>query len=151
MHLHQRWRKNCKGLLKHAPCRTNIRDGLNSFRICPRPRQGKSSATNYGRRRGRERYTMKQKQGARLLLPAIIFLGCLTAVASHAQSGLSQKESDQVKAQATAMAAEDLYDHGEADKAIEQWREAIQLDPGLARAHHDLGLALRDKKQAEEA
>src|SRR5467141_1816745 len=99
MRLHQRWRKNCKRLSKPAPCRINIRGGLRSFRICRRQRPGKSNATNYGRRRGAERYTMKQKHRARLLLLATAFGGCLAASVSFAQGGLSQKESDQVKAQ----------------------------------------------------
>ena len=68
-----------------------------------------------------------------------------------AQEGLSQKEQQQIEAQAALMAAEELYDHGQPDKAIEQWREALRLDPSLTKAHHDLGLALRDKSQLVEA
>ncbi len=86
------------------------------------------------------------------LLTTVFVLGWSCVSSSLAQEGgLSKHEADLVKAQATVMAAEELYDHGEADKAIDQWREAIQLDPGLGRAHHDLGLALRDKRQLTEA
>jgi len=56
-----------------------------------------------------------------------------------------------IQAQATMAVAEELYDHGDYDKAIEQWREAIKLDPGLAKAHYSLGIALRGKNQLTEA
>lgn len=60
-----------------------------------------------------------------------------------AQIGLSDEEQQKIQAHAAMITAEELYDHKEYDKAIEQWREAIRLDPSLVRAHHDLGLALR--------
>jgi Flp pilus assembly protein TadD len=81
----------------------------------------------------------------------ICFLSWLSASGVFAQGGLSKQEADLIKARATRLTAEDLYDHGDVDKAIEQWREAIQLDPSVARAHHDLGLALRDTRQQAEA
>jgi Flp pilus assembly protein TadD len=68
-----------------------------------------------------------------------------------AQGTLSEKEQQMVKAQATMMVAEELYDHEEYDKAIEQWREAIRLDPGLVKAYIGLGIALRGKGQLAEA
>jgi len=68
-----------------------------------------------------------------------------------AQGGLSEKERRRVEAQAARIAAEELYDHGDHDKAIEQWREALRLDPGLIRAHQSLGMALRGEGQLPEA
>jgi tetratricopeptide (TPR) repeat protein len=64
---------------------------------------------------------------------------------------LSEDNRKLIQAQAAMAVAEELYDHGDHDKAIEQWREAIQLDPGLAKAHHSLGMALRGKNQLTEA
>src|SRR4051812_35287396 len=65
------------------------------------------------------------------------------AVSLFAQIGLSDEERQKVQAHAAMITAEGLYDHKDYDKAIDQWREAIRLDPSLVRAHHDLGLALR--------
>lgn len=64
---------------------------------------------------------------------------------------LSADNRKLIQAQATMAVAEELYDHGDQEKAIEQWREAIQLDPGLTKAHHSLGMALRGKDQFTEA
>ena len=60
---------------------------------------------------------------------------------------LSEANRKLIQAQATMAVAEELYDHGDHDKAIEQWREAIQLDPGLAKAYYGLGMALRGENQ----
>lgn len=68
-----------------------------------------------------------------------------------AQVGLSVEEETRIKARAAMITAEELYDHADYDKAIDQWREAIRLDPTLARAHHDLGVALRGKGKLAEA
>jgi Flp pilus assembly protein TadD len=38
-----------------------------------------------------------------------------------------------------------LYDRGEVDEAVIQWREAVRLAPNVAKAHHLLGLALQDR------
>ncbi len=64
---------------------------------------------------------------------------------------LSEDNRKLIQAQATMAVADELYDHGDHDKAIEQWREAIRLDPGLAKAHHSLGMALRGKNQLADA
>lgn len=64
---------------------------------------------------------------------------------------LSEDNQKLIQAQATMAVAEELYDHGDQDKAIEQWREAIRLDPRLVKAHHSLGMALRGKNQFAEA
>jgi Flp pilus assembly protein TadD len=69
----------------------------------------------------------------------------------RAQGGLSEEERQKIHAHAAMVMAEELYDHKDYDKAIDQWREAIRLDPTLARAHHDLGIALRGKGQLSEA
>ncbi len=37
------------------------------------------------------------------------------------------------------------------DKAIEEYQEAIRLDPNLAIAHYNLGFALHDKKELDKA
>jgi tetratricopeptide (TPR) repeat protein len=68
----------------------------------------------------------------------------------QAQS-IPENDRKLIQAQATMAVAEDLYDHGDQDKAIEQWREAIRLDPGLVKAHYSLGMALRGKNQLAEA
>lgn len=64
---------------------------------------------------------------------------------------VSDETQRMIQARAATAAAEELYSHKAYDKAIEQWREAIRLDPSLARAHHDLGVALRGKGQLAEA
>ena len=79
-----------------------------------------------------------------------LFLLSATWTNVGAQS-LSEDSRKLIQAQATMAVAEELYDHGDHDKAIEQWREAIRLDPGLAKAHHSLGMALRGKNQLAEA
>jgi Flp pilus assembly protein TadD len=86
-----------------------------------------------------------------LLMLALVLAWSSVSPVFAQVGGLTKQEADMVKAQATMRAAEELYDHGEADEAIKQWREAIQLDPTIGRAHHDLGLALRDKGQLAEA
>ena len=64
---------------------------------------------------------------------------------------VSDDTEKKIQARAAMAAAEELYSHKDHDKAIEQWREAIRLDPSLARAHLDLGIALRGKGQLGEA
>ena len=64
---------------------------------------------------------------------------------------VSDETQRKIQARAAMVTAEELYSHEDYDKAIEQWREAIRLDPSLARAHHDLGMALRSKGQTAEA
>jgi tetratricopeptide (TPR) repeat protein len=44
-----------------------------------------------------------------------------------------------------------LRDWGEVDWAIEQYRQALKINPLYAKAHNNLGCALRDKKQLDEA
>jgi hypothetical protein len=44
-----------------------------------------------------------------------------------------------------------LRDLGQVDEAIEQYRQAIKINPLYAKAHNNLGCALRDKKQFDEA
>ena len=70
---------------------------------------------------------------------------------ASAQVGLSEEERQKIQAHAAMVTAEELYDHKDYDKAIDQWREAIRLDPSLAHAYHDLGIALRGKGQLPEA
>jgi Flp pilus assembly protein TadD len=84
------------------------------------------------------------------LLLCLIHVGMWSAV-GFAQVGMSVEEEQRIKARAAMITAEELYDHEDYDKAIEQWREAIRLDPSLARAHHDLGVALRGKGKMTEA
>ncbi len=64
---------------------------------------------------------------------------------------VSDDAEKKIQARAAMATAEELYSHKDYDKAIEQWREAIRLDPSLARAHLDLGIALRGKGQLAEA
>lgn len=85
-----------------------------------------------------------------LLSLSLIVTSCW-ALSVSAQVGLSDEERQKVQAHAAMLTAEELYDHQDYDKAIDQWREAIRLDPSLARAHHDLGIALRGKGQLPEA
>lgn len=76
----------------------------------------------------------------------------LSATQTHVEAqSLSEDNRNLIQAQATMAVADELYDHGDHDKAIEQWREAIHLDPGLAKAHHSLGMALRGKNQLADA
>jgi len=42
-------------------------------------------------------------------------------------------------------------DLGQVDEAIEQYRQALKINPLYAKAHNNLGCALRDKKQLDEA
>ncbi len=44
-----------------------------------------------------------------------------------------------------------LFGLGQRDRAIEQYRRAIELAPGLAEAHFSLGNALKDQGKIEEA
>lgn len=74
-----------------------------------------------------------------------------TARTNVGAQSLSEDNRKLIQAQATMSVADELYDHGDHDKAIEQWREAIRLDPGLVKAHHSLGMALRGKNQLAEA
>jgi tetratricopeptide (TPR) repeat protein len=78
------------------------------------------------------------------VLVSLLFLVCCSAVV-WAQGGLSEEDRQKIQAHAAMVAAEELYSYKDYDKAIEQWREAIRLDPSLVPAHHHLGLALRGK------
>ncbi|MBN2020629.1 MAG: tetratricopeptide repeat protein [Sedimentisphaerales bacterium] len=40
---------------------------------------------------------------------------------------------------------------GRLDEAIEQYRQALKINPAYAKAHNNLGCALRDKRQTDEA
>ena len=44
-----------------------------------------------------------------------------------------------------------LFEKGQADKAISQYKEAIRLNPDYALAHYDLGIALLKLGQTDEA
>jgi tetratricopeptide (TPR) repeat protein len=44
-----------------------------------------------------------------------------------------------------------MYDKGEREEAIQEYRTAIALDPKFAQAHNNLGLAMYDKGEREEA
>ena len=44
-----------------------------------------------------------------------------------------------------------LLDHGEAEKAVRQFQEAVRIKPDYTDAHIDLGVALLDQRQTEEA
>jgi tetratricopeptide (TPR) repeat protein len=44
-----------------------------------------------------------------------------------------------------------LYDRGELDKAITEWRETVRLAPANAKAHHLMGLALGDSGEHQRA
>ena len=96
------------------------------------------------------RISLIAKRTICVFLLSLLQLGSRSVIV-HAQAGLSEDERQKIQAQAAMVTAEELYDHEDYDKAIEQWREAIHLDPSLARAHHDLGLALRGKGQLAEA
>jgi tetratricopeptide (TPR) repeat protein len=92
----------------------------------------------------------RETVGLLLKVWVIIFVLSFAGKEVGAQS-LSADQRKLIQAQAAMAVAEELYDHGDYDKAIEQWREAIQLDPGLVKAHHSLGMALRGKNQLPEA
>jgi Tfp pilus assembly protein PilF len=44
-----------------------------------------------------------------------------------------------------------FWTSGQVDEAIEQYRQALKINPVYAKAHNNLGCALRDKRQADEA
>jgi tetratricopeptide (TPR) repeat protein len=44
-----------------------------------------------------------------------------------------------------------LWTSGQVDEAIEQYRQALKINPVYAKAHNNLGCALRDKGQVDEA
>ena len=52
---------------------------------------------------------------------------------------------------AIAVLAYQYYNKGQLDAAIAEFKEAIRLKPDLAEAHYDLGIALREKGQADGA
>ena len=96
---------------------------------------------------------MGQRTSKRLVVFGVC-LGLLvwgTRGSAFAQEESPGVEQRQAEAQAHVMAAEDFYGKGQVDEAVKQWREALQLDPSLAKAHHDLGLALRDQDHLAEA
>jgi tetratricopeptide (TPR) repeat protein len=95
----------------------------------------------------------------RMVTTCSLFIGSVIVTSALAESWyscafaqvVSDETEQKIQARAAMVAAEELYSHKDYDKAIEQWREAIRLDPSLARAHHDLGMALRGKGQTAEA
>src|SRR5512132_4088657 len=111
-HLLRRWLKSCKRLSKRVPCRTNIHAGSNSLRIYRRRRLAKSSVTNYGPRRERNRMTGKWKS-RRMLGVLCLCLGvvvCWSLRWAFAQEGLSSSEEKRrAEAEAHRMTAEDFY------------------------------------------
>lgn len=44
-----------------------------------------------------------------------------------------------------------LYDQGDLDAAVQEFRKAIRIDPKFAEAHCNLGLALKDQDKTDEA
>ena len=42
-----------------------------------------------------------------------------------------------------------LRDKGRVDEAIAEWKKVIELDPKNARAHHDLGNALKARGELD--
>ena len=81
-------------------------------------------------------------------LTAIVSSVLLSMLASSpvafGQAG-SEQDRKKVLAQSALMIAEKMYESGQVDRAIVQWREALGYDPSLVQAHSQLGLVLRDK------
>ncbi len=79
------------------------------------------------------------------LLIVILITGLMSPAFASAQTSEVLPLSD-LKAAAYFKEGVDLWHSGQKESAIRAWEDAVRLDPNLAEAHYNLGVALRDQK-----